>query len=341
MLKQIWKPAVYHGQGRRGIFFEGWYFKIISPDLQSRWAVIPGIFKHPDPKQAHAFVQVLNGMSGEVTYHRYPPSAFQASSREFAVRIEDNRFSENGMILDLAGEGQTVQGEIQFSDLHPWPVRWNSPGVMGPYRFAPFMQTYHGVLSLDHTLEGKLNINREAVSFSGGRGYIEKDWGQTFPRAYVWTQSNHFKEEGISLTASAATIPWLGSWFRGFLVGFWHSGRLYRFTTYLGSKIDCLTVSDRRVLWEVTGNWRSFSEGGYPAYRLTLEISRGEGGLLSSPELEGMTPRILESLTAEMEVHLQGLDGSGQTVESIYQGTGTCAALEVAGSVEEIADQAD
>jgi len=339
MLNQIWKPAVYHGKGKQGVFFEGWYFKLISPDQDSRWAVIPGIFKHPDPDQAHAFIQVLNGMTGQVTYHRFLPDAFQASSREFKIQIGENHFSGSGLSLDLTGEGQTLRGRIRFSDLQPWPVRWNSPGVMGPYRFAPFMQTYHGVLSLDHELKGSLEINQEAVRFSGGRGYIEKDWGKTFPRAYIWSQSNHFEEEEISLTASVATIPWLGSWFRGFLVGFWYAGRLYRFTTYLGSRIDRLKVSDQKVIWDLTGSRRTYPMGGFPAYRLSMEIARGEGGLLSSPELEGMTPRILESLTAEVRTSLEGLDGNGRTIDILYQGTGTCAALEVAGSVEEIADQ--
>jgi hypothetical protein len=71
---------------------------------------------------------------------------------------------------------------------------------------------------------------------------------------------------------------------------------------------------------------------------LVLDIARGEGGLLSSPELDGMTPRILESLTAEMEVALVSLDENGRETGLIYEGKGTCAALEVAGTVEEIAD---
>ncbi|MCK7537696.1 MAG: tocopherol cyclase family protein [Marinilabiliales bacterium] len=36
------------------------------------------------------------------------------------------------------------------------------------------------------------------ADFSGGRGYIEKDWGHSFPSAYVWMQSNHFQLARIS-----------------------------------------------------------------------------------------------------------------------------------------------
>ena len=109
-------------------------------------------------------------------------------------------------------------------------------------------------------------INDRSVDFSGGRGYIEKDWGMTFPRAYIWMQSNHFQRAGVSLTASVATIPWLTGWFRGFLVGLLVEGILYRFTTYLGSKINQLSVNDRFVTWSLQGSSKSDPAAVFPAY---------------------------------------------------------------------------
>lgn len=161
----------------------------------------------------------------------------------------------------------------------------------------------------------------------------------TFPRAYVWMQSNHFPEEGVSLTGSVATIPWLTSWFRGFLVGFLVDGKLYRFTTYLGSTIKSLTIDDQHVSWILNGKRRSDPEGLYPEYQLTIRAEKAMGGLLSSPEIDGMTPRILESLTASIEVDLRGRDDKGEFSEVIYQGTGFSGGLEIAGTVHEITDQ--
>jgi len=71
---------------------------------------------------------------------------------------------------------------------------------------------------------------------------------------------------------------------------------------------------------------------------LEIKAHKGHGGLLSSPELDGMTPRILESLTGDIEVTLVGLDIKGNMREIIYQGKGTSAGLEIAGTVNEIAD---
>jgi tocopherol cyclase len=338
MLTKIWKPELYHGRQRRKVFFEGWYYKLISPDHTQRQAVIPGIFRHPDPGQSHAFIQVLDGMSSQVVYHRYPLEAFQASRSAFVIQIGNSYFHGKGFSLDISGPDQTIEGELHFEGIQPWPVRLFSPGVMGPYRFVPFMQTYHGILSLDHAINGQLMIDSVEVDFSGGRGYMEKDWGSTFPRAYIWIQSNHFPEKGVSFTASVATIPWLTGWFRGFLVGLLVDGNLYRFTTYLNSTIHSLSLNDHHVSWTLHGTTKSGPIRRFPSYQLQIQAERGGGGLLSSPELDGMTPRILESLTADIELVLQALDREGQVLETIYQGKGSCGGLEAAGSLEEIID---
>jgi len=338
MIKRIWTPGVYHGRGNKGVFFEGWYYKLVSSDLNRRLAVIPGIFHHPVPGRSHAFIQVLDGISSQVTYHRYPVSAFQDSGSEFCIQVGNSCFHLKGIQLDIYGEGREIKGELIFDRIHPWPITVLSPGVMGPYRFVPFMQTYHGILSLDHEIMGSVNINGEQLDFSGGRGYIEKDWGKTFPRAYIWMQSNHFSTDGVSFTASVATIPWLKSWFRGFLVGLLIGDKLYRFTTYLGSKITLLKVNDQYVDWVISGTRKTFPAGNYQAYELSIRAVRGGAGLLSSPELNGMTPRILESLTASTEITLKGLNNDGQLAEIIFQGSGVCGGLEVAGNIEEIID---
>ncbi|MEZ4893124.1 MAG: tocopherol cyclase family protein [Saprospiraceae bacterium] len=38
-----------------------------------------------------------------------------------------------------------------------------------------------------------LTINGEELDFTGGKGYMEKDWGRSFPSAYFWMQTNHFR----------------------------------------------------------------------------------------------------------------------------------------------------
>jgi tocopherol cyclase len=316
---------MYHGFGRDRDFFEGWYFKFADAAERRIRAVIPGVFlassKFPE-QESHAFIQTLDGLSGESHYHRYPLQEFHASPEEFDIRIGPNHFRKDLLHLEIERPEQSLAGELSFRGTTPWPVTLASPGIMGWYAYVPFMECYHGVLSFDHAVEGSLMIQNQMADFSGGRGYIEKDWGKSFPRGWVWMQTNHFAERGTCLTASAARIPWLGTAFPGFIAGLWHQGRLYRFATYTGAALARLSVSDVLVHMDVQDS----------RHRLELEAKRSTGGLLHAPWRAAMVQRLMESLTAEVFVRL--LDR--RTGEEIFSGTGRHAGLEVGGEIDSI-----
>lgn len=308
-------PAMYHGYGKKPPFFEGWYFKLISADEAWRYAIIPGIFSG---KNAHAFVQVLDGNTAQSTYHRFPASDFWASEEKFEIRIGENYFSEESIELDINEDLGQISGKLHFEGLKPWPVSVASPGIMGWYAWVPKMECYHGVLSFDHQIQGSLQIDGKVIDFTEGRGYIEKDWGQSFPAGYIWFQSNHFDTPGTSLTASVAVIPWLGNAFRGFIIGLWHQDKLYRFATYTGAKTEALDITDERVTWVIRDRH----------YRLELLAHRTEGGLLHEPTRSEMLQRVEETMRATVDVKLTTLDG-----KTIFAELGRNTSLEVNGDI--------
>ncbi|MCL7455360.1 MAG: tocopherol cyclase family protein [Anaerolineae bacterium] len=316
-------PDRYHGRGKEPPFFEGWYYKVVDANEALRYAIIPGVFLSHDPERQHAFVQVLDGRTGQSAYHRYPTGAFWAAKDDFEVRIGPNRFTACDLSLDLQGTELPMKGTLHFRSLNPWPVRLTSPGIMGWYAWVPFMETYHGVVSLDHGIEGSLKIAGQEVDFSGGRGYTEKDWGRSFPSAYVWFQSNHFGRPDISLSASVAIIPWIGRSFPGFIVGLLYNGRLYRFATYSGAEIDNLHISDEEVGWSVSDR----------RYRLEMRARRTRGGLLQAPTASDMERRVAETLDARVEVRLyERQDG----LRPIFEGMGRHGGLEASGDLERL-----
>ena len=331
-LRSIWRPALYHGRGKQPPFFEGWYFKLVDASEQHRYAVIPGVFIGREPGASHAFVQTLDGATGRTAYHRYPFEAFQAARDEFDIRIGPNRFRADRIELDIDRPEGRMAGELRFAGGAPWPVTLTSPGIMGPYTFAPFMECYHGVLSFDHSIAGSLSIDGAARDFTGGRGYIEKDWGPAVPKDWIWMQSNHFGEAavGACLTASVAIIPWLRGAFPGFIVGLRHGGQLYRFATYTGAVIERLDLADTHVTWHMTGR----TGPRHTPHRLEIVAWRAEGGLLHSPERVVMLQRVLESLTARIDVRLLALTGGQEGV--IFERTGRHAGLEIVGPIQEI-----
>ena len=320
----IWHPDRYHGRGKKDGFFEGWYFKVVDPTERHIYAFIPGIsFAAED---SHSFIQVLNGASGESRYFRYGLGDFRASKTRFEVEIGGSAFANDTVRIDIPGE---YRGELKFLGVRPWPVSLFSPGVMGPYAFAPFMECYHGVLSLDHGIQGRMSVGTGEMDFTGGRGYIEKDWGRAFPSSWVWMQSNHFSEPGFSLSLSLARVPWRRSWFPGLIAGLLVRDRLYRFATYTGAKLTRLDVSETSVVLEIRD----------AKHRLEVEAARTAGGELVSPRPRaGMTGRIGETMSSVVRVALRRGEKFGGAL--VFEGEGRNAGLEVVGNVSELRPEA-
>lgn len=314
-------PSRYHGFGVKPPFFEGWYFKLVSKDHTHKYSIIPGVYFSSEPNNSHCFIQVFNSGDEAVSYHRYPIDSFKAEKDRFEIQVGPNIFRSDQISLAIDDDLGKVQGNLIFENLSPWPTRFYSPGAMGWFAWVPFMECYHGVVSMDHTIRGTLKINEDLLDFSGGSGYIEKDWGQQFPSAWIWGQSNHFNHPGISLMMSVAVIPWLGSFFGGFIIGLLYEGKILRFATYNGSKIESISLDDREVHLEVRN-------GGF---RLKIRALRAEGGLLQAPTKVEMGRRIMETLNAKISIRLETREG-----DLLYQGTGENAGLETVGDLDRL-----
>jgi len=313
--RATWHPDMYHGWGRENGYFEGWYFKIVDAAEGHVFAVIPGISKGLDGRH-HAFIQVLDGKACKASYHDFPVGDFQPSEKTFHLQLGANSFSANHISLDLP----ELKGRLDFQNRTPWPKMFGAPGIMGWYSFVPFMECYHGVVSLHHRLSGSMEVFGKKTDFGGGTGYVEKDWGVSFPRSWIWIQSNHFETgEKVCMMASVARIPWLGSHFIGYIVGFHWGGKLYRFATYTGAKMKAalgektvhLAFRDRRYHLEVTGE-------------------QAPGAKLVSPISGEMTGKVNESMQGVLHVRFFEKD------KLLFEGSGRHAGLEIAGEVGEL-----
>ena len=143
--------------------------------------------------------------------------------------------------LTSRGESIQVTGQINFSNIVKYPKSIFSPGIMGWYSFIPFMECNHGIVSVNHDLRGRISVNRNVIDFDGGKGYIEKDWGVSFPEAWIWIQSNNFEEHDTSFSFSIAKIPWMGRYFIGFISFLYLNKKFYLFSTYNKSTVSEIT----------------------------------------------------------------------------------------------------
>lgn len=208
-------------------FFEGWYFK--HQYKNTNIAFIPGInidrngFKY-------AFIQIITNHNSY--YIKYDYKDFLVSDDKLTIKIKDNIFSKKGIIINIINKDIIIKGKLDYKDITP--IKYN---IMGPFSLLPFMECNHGVISLHHKVSGKLNINDDQLIIKEGNGYIEKDWGSSFPKSYLWIQSNDFKNEKTSIMVSIADIPLSKLEFKGCIAVVYYKGKEYRLATYNGVKI--------------------------------------------------------------------------------------------------------
>ena len=318
-LYKVFHPEIFQGTRKSRRYFEGWYFKLTSPE-QGVLALIPGVAMDASGAK-HAFIQVIDGSTAETHYLTYPFESFKAHDRAFEVELAGNRFSTTEVTVDLRPQGLNLHGSLTLVNPTPLPSSVRMPGVMGWYGYLPIMECYHGLVSLDHGLEGTLHWKAREMDFTGGRGYTEKDWGTSFPRAYVWTQCNHFEQPGVSVMISVAHIPWMGSYFVGFLGLVLVYGQIFRFTTYTGAKIRTAELHGQHLILELAdGN-----------HTLRLETRGARAGILKAPHLGNMKREIAESIDAEVHIRLSTRKG-----KEVFSGTGKHAGLELVGPIHDL-----
>ena len=311
-LKAIWNPELYHGWGKKKKFFEGWYYKIVSKDQNYAFAFIPGIAMDENGLK-HSFIQILDGKKFYSNYIKFSFDKFKANPLVHDVRIGNNRFKLNSIELDLPN----IKGKLLFKNLTPWSKSFFSPGIMGPFSFLPFMECYHGILSMNHSISGELTINKKRINFDNGSGYSEKDWGHSFPLGYIWMQSNHFFKNKTSFKLSIAKIPMKRLSFIGFIAGIWIDNKLIEFTSYNFSKLKKCTVSKKEVIIEIYNS----------KYELVVKATRSKSTKLAAPIQGLMNSRIEESMDSKINLSLT----DKKTNKVIISDIGSSACIEVAG----------
>jgi tocopherol cyclase len=199
----------------------------------------------------------------------------------------------------LHNSSGNIHGDIKYNSMQEYPSTVLNPGIMGWYSFVPFMECKHGVVSMYHSLKGGLNMDQTFIDFSGGTGYIEKDWGSSFPESWIWLHCNTFDSTQSSFMFSVAKIPWLGSYFIGFISYLKMENRFINFSTWSKASIEKLEYSDKTLLIKIVNK----------EYILEIEALNHQAGPLKAPVLGSMSRIIKETVDATVYLKLSNRSG--------------------------------
>ncbi len=308
----IKNPELFQGEkylNKKKAYFEGWYFKNINSEKGISF--IPGINK--DDTGTKAFIQIItNNMSYFVNYSM---KDFSFKENPFCIRIGDNTFSKENINIKIKDESQNlnIYGNIKYSNSKNINTNIFAPNIMGPFSYIPFMECNHAIISMQNTMNGFINIKDETIHFKDNKGYIEKDWGCSFPKSYIWCQGNNFQKANVSFMFSVADIPFKLFTFKGFICALLIDNKEFKFTTYNNAKLveydikeDSFNITFKKDL-----------------YILNIQSKYGKGLKLVAPVKGKMTKDIFESITTSVTVTLK------KEEEIIFRDTSNMCGLEV------------
>lgn len=210
-------------------FFEGWYLKHQIGDVIFSFIISFHIEKSGE---CYAYIQFI---SNEDSYFKkYDADSFMSNPNEFRVLLDNNQFSSRGIKANIDFDDFNVNCDIKYADLT------QCKDILGPFKHIP-LQCNHSILSLTHDLSGYIIIDGTKYSLNDGVGYIEKDFGKSFPKKYFWAQCNFFDSTQNSVFVACATVPILLAKFNGVICEIFYKNKHYRLATYNGVKIIELT----------------------------------------------------------------------------------------------------
>ena len=320
-LFRVWHQEAYQGTHRKKGYFEGWYLKLIDSSRKAVFALIPGVSIGKSRADSHAFIQLINAITGKTEYFRFAFDEFVADRDRFDVRIGSNHFWDGGVEVDLKNATTRLSAKLRFEHIEKYPTSLLHPGIMGPFSFVPGMECYHGIVNIRHTIAGMMNYNASTLDMTGGEGYIEKDWGRSFPQTWVWMQANHFTSPNASFMFSIARIPWLGTTFIGLICFLRTDHGFYRFATYNGAKVCALEKEGERICATLKSG----------THTLAFTANYAKGGILKAPKNGMMLREIEESITAQVRVTLTDRHGN-----ALFEDESDRVGMEIAGDLEQI-----
>lgn len=203
-------------------FFAGWYFKHTG---NYNFALIPSISINNGIKKA--YIQIITSQFSHT--FSYPYSLFK--SYKDKIIIGDNTFTIKGIEINLKDQDYHISGKTSYDK-----IKTIKQDIMGPFRFFPFLECKHDIISMGHQVKGNFIVNGKELLLSKEKGYIESDYGTSFPSKYIWIQCNDFKYH-ISLSFACATIPIFNKTINGFLCSLIIGDKEYRFATYNKAKL--------------------------------------------------------------------------------------------------------
>ncbi|RMF64017.1 MAG: tocopherol cyclase, partial [Cyanobacteria bacterium J069] len=348
----------YHWTNGGSRFFEGWYLRLILPDLAESFAFMYSI---EDPQGGTPYsggtAQIL-GPQHEYLCRTFPDvRGFWGDRHSFALghwgklkspkplakaafEPEDSRvfcfdpYVQEGYqltatlhqgILHDPSTNQTTRWHYRIQPIYGWGDRdrpqQSTAGWLSQFQiFEPGWQ----ILMAHGLATGWVEWKGRIYQFTQAPAYAEKNWGGSFPQQWFWMQCNAFAgEPDLALTAGGGRRRVLG-WMESVgMVGIHHGGKFYEFVPW-----------NAEIRWCVQpwGRWQMQAENADYVVELTGTCDRPPTSV-RVPTAAGMVFACQDTAQGSLTVTLW--EKRGDRRSPLLQAQSHLAGLEVGGDFQD------
>lgn len=216
------------------ISFEDWYFRIIDEKGEHLITFDIRITKRGRGLEGILQVERTTGTERVVS----TCSLQKIVIHDKLIRIDKSQLGLDKIMLDIDEPGLKIQGELELSHTIDLRKSFWQPGLMGVYKWIPFLEFYEEILSLRSVTVGSVMINDEIYSLDAGNCYIQKQWGEHFPNVWLWAQGSQFaKHKDLSIALGVARLKIFFNYYTAFAIPIHYDGYTEIFANYNGGHI--------------------------------------------------------------------------------------------------------
>lgn len=348
----------YHWAGQPRRFFEGWYFRVILPEVGHSFAFMYSI-EDPGGGQPHSggVAQVLGPQDHHLCRTFPNPQRFwawteglglghwrkasglsphsavgigsQADRPQFLLPGEFDRHIQEGYQATATwhqgklydpSRGDVVRWQYSTEPAYGWghPSR-NQQSTAGWLSQLQIFEPGWQILMAHGLSTGWIEWQGQRYTFTQAPAYSEKNWGGAFPQKWFWLQCNAFDQADLALTAGGGRRQVLTRTEEVAMVGIHHRGQFYEFVPW-----------NAVLQWHIApwGSWHLRAER--PDY--VVEVSghtRQPGQWVLVPTRDGMQPHCRD--TAQGHLNLNLWRKQGHTLTLLLAAQSDQAGLETGG----------
>jgi len=197
-------PTQLQGNLNKINYFEGWFQKVYSPQLNTTFIVIYG-FATGDERKEIGFIQ-LCVPNQKIILLTFDKNEVVCHKKKHHVRFGNHVLSEkeikiqtDEILIDLVISHKQERNKVKNS--------------MGNFYLVPNLPCYHAIVNDNQLINGTIQFQNEHYHLMNASGYLEKNWGKSFPEKYIWLHAFDPGNFENQLLFSKADIRWSGNTF--------------------------------------------------------------------------------------------------------------------------------